>query len=217
MALALFDLDHTLLAGDSDYAWGQFLIARGLVDGATHQRENDSYFAQYQAGTLDIMAFLAFALAPLARLPRAQLDALHVEFMQERIVPMITPMARALVEYHRDQGDTPIIITSTNSFVTAPIARAFGVAHLLATEPEILDGCFTGHAAGVPCFQDGKVVRLREWLADRDETMAGAHAYSDSHNDLPLLSLVDHPVAVDPDNVLRAHAKAHGWPIISLR
>lgn len=217
MSLAIFDLDHTLLAGDSDHAWGEFLVTRGVVDGETYRSANDRYFAQYQAGRLEIREYLAFALAPLARLDRPTLDDLHRQFMDARIRPMITGPARALVERHRACGDTLLIVTSTNRFVTAPIAREFGVEHLLATDPEERDGRYTGGVAGTPCYREGKVERLREWLAGHDETLDGSWGYSDSHNDLPLLDLVTHPVAVDPDDVLRREAERRGWPIISLR
>jgi HAD superfamily hydrolase (TIGR01490 family) len=217
MALAIFDLDHTLLAGDSDHAWGEFLASRGIVDGDAYREANDRYFALYQAGQLDIREYLAFALAPLARFDRATLEALHRDFMETRIRPMITAPARALIEHHRTRGDTLLIVTSTNRFVTAPIARELGVEHLLATEPEERDGRYTGGIVGTPCYREGKVERLKEWLAVHGETLDGSFGYSDSHNDLPLLNLVTHPVAVDPDDVLRREAERRGWPIISLR
>jgi HAD superfamily hydrolase (TIGR01490 family) len=216
MSLAIFDLDNTLLRGDSDYAWGQFLIERGIVDGAHYREANDRYYAQYHAGTLDIMEFLAFALRPLAAHDRATLDAWHDEYMRTKVLPMITGEARALVERHRAAGDTLLIITATNSFVTGPIARAFGVAHLLATEPEVQDGRFTGKVAGIPCFRDGKVKRLETWLRDNGESLADSWFYSDSHNDLPLLERVTHPVAVNPDESLALTARERGWPIIEL-
>lgn len=217
MALALFDLDYTLLAGDSDHAWGEFLVEQGLVDGPAYREANDRYFAQYQAGTLDIHEFLTFALEPLARLDRATLDALHAEFLERRIRPMIAPGAPGLLEKHRRRGDTLVIITSTNRFVTGPIARLLGVEHLIATEPEEVNGRYTGRVAGTPCFREGKVVRLREWMRTNGATLAGSWCYSDSHNDLPLLEQAEHPVAVDPDETLRAEAQRRGWPIISLR
>lgn len=216
MALAIFDLDHTLLNGDSDYAWGQFLIEQNAVDGADYERQNRRYFEEYQAGTLDIFAFLAFALRPLARHERAVLDAWHRRFMEEKIRPMITPKARKLVERHRERGDTPLIITATNSFVTRPIALEFGIENLLATDPEEIAGRFTGRVAGTPCFQKGKVERLQAWLRANKQTLTGSWFYSDSHNDLPLLERVDNPVAVNPDPVLKAHAEARGWPILRL-
>lgn len=217
MNLALFDLDNTLLAGDSDFEWAQFLIDRGVLDRKTYEARNQAFYDQYKAGTLDIHEFLDFQLRPLSQYPRTVLDAWHGEYMRERILPMIRDSARALVDKHR--GEVRVIITATNSFVTAPIARAFGIEHLIATEPEIRDGTYTGGVSGTPCFREGKVERLEAWLAGRGESIKSvlkSTFYSDSHNDLPLLEQVDHPVAVDPDAALRAHAGARGWPIISL-
>jgi len=220
MELALFDLDNTLLAGDSDYEWAQFLIERGVLDRERYEAQNDEFFRQYQAGTLDIHEFLDFQLAPLARHPRAQLDAWHAAFMDAKVRPMIGRRARALVAKHRDAGALCTIVTATNSFVTAPIAREFGVAHLVATEPEIRAGSFTGKVAGIPCFRDGKVTRIEQWLAGIGQPLAsfqGSWFYSDSHNDLPLLEWVTRPVAVDPDEQLRRVAESRGWPVLSLR
>jgi HAD superfamily hydrolase (TIGR01490 family) len=215
--LALFDLDNTLLAGDSDFEWAQFLIEQGVLDREVYEARNRAFYDQYKAGTLDIHAFLDFQLKPLARHPRAVLDAWHREFMARKVRPMIRASARALVERHR--GDVRAVITATNSFVTAPIAREFGVEHLIATEPAQRGGEFTGAVHGVPCFRDGKVQRLEQWLAQRGETLKSYEKswfYSDSHNDLPLLRAVTDPVAVDPDAALRAHAERCGWPVISL-
>ncbi len=216
MSLAIFDLDNTLLRGDSDHAWGRFLIENHAVDGPAYERENERYYSQYQAGTLDIMEFLAFALRPLAAHDRATLDRWHREYMQTKILPMITPPARALVDKHRARGDTLVIITATNRFITAPIAREFGVPHLIATEPEERDGRFTGKVAGIPSYRDGKVERLKAWMAEHGATLQDSWFYSDSHNDLPLLSLVAHPVAVDPDDTLRREAQKRGWQILAL-
>jgi HAD superfamily hydrolase (TIGR01490 family) len=220
MDLVLFDLDNTLLAGDSDYEWAQFLIDRGVLDRATYEAANDRFYEQYKAGALDIYEFLDFQLAPLARHPRAQLDAWHAEFMDAKIRPMIGRPARDLVAGHLAAGSLCAIVTATNSFVTGPIAREFGVAHLIATEPEARDGAFTGKVAGVPSFRAGKVTRLEQWLSATGQTLERFDAtwfYSDSHNDLPLLELVERPVAVDPDDRLRDLAATRGWPIISLR
>ncbi len=220
MDLALFDLDNTLLAGDSDYAWGQFLIERGVLDGPRYEARNDEFFRRYKAGTLDIREFLDFQLAPLARRPRAELDAWHRDFMREHILPMILPGARALVARHRDAGDVCAILTSTNAFITAPIARELGVPHLLATELEVCGEGYTGRPAGTPCFREGKIERLNEWLASRGETLssyARSWFYSDSLNDLPLLERVTDPVAVDPDETLARIAEERGWPVISLK
>ncbi|MCB1913097.1 MAG: HAD family hydrolase [Zoogloeaceae bacterium] len=220
MNLVLFDLDNTLLAGDSDFEWAQFLISRGLVDQEIYEARNLEFYENYKAGTLDIHAFLDFQLAPLARHPRQELDALHREFMNERVEPMITPAARALVRSHLDSGALVAIVTATNSFVTGPIARAFGIAHLVATVPAQQDGRFTGLPRGTPAFQGGKISRVDAWLESMGLYLGSfetSHFYSDSHNDLPLLEKVSDPVAVDPDDTLRAHAQRRGWPVISLR
>ena len=217
MSLALFDLDNTLIAGDSDYLWGRHLVATGLVDAVHYERENARFYADYRAGTLDIQAFLRFALEPLARIGMEQLLALREDFMRQHIEPILLARARQLVERHRRAGDTLVVITATNSFVTGPIAAALGVPHLIATEPEMRDGRYTGEVAGTPAFREGKVTRLMEWLAASGEDLAGSSFYSDSHNDLPLLLAVESPVAVDPDPQLRAEAEHRRWPIVSLR
>jgi HAD superfamily hydrolase (TIGR01490 family) len=220
MRLALFDLDNTLLAGDSDYEWGQFLVDRGVLDRASYEAQNRAYYDQYVAGTLDIHEFLGFALRPLATHTRAELDRWHAEFMAARIAPMIAPGARELVRGHRDAGDVCAIITATNSFVTAPIAREFGVPHLIATEPEAKEGRFTGRVAGIPCFREGKITRLEQWLSGQGRALRDypdSVFYSDSHNDLPLLERVTRPVAVDPDEKLAAEARRRGWAVLSLR
>ncbi|MBK1643351.1 phosphoserine phosphatase [Thiocapsa imhoffii] len=217
MALAIFDLDNTLLAGDSDYLWGQFLAAEGLVDAEEYANENVRFYRDYHAGTLDIDAFLRFSLRPLRDHPRATLEALRARFVAELIEPIMLPAARTLIEGHRAAGDTLLIITATNAFVTAPIANRFGIEHLIATLPAEENGRFTGETAGVPSFRDGKVTRLQDWLAVHRQDLAGSSFYSDSHNDLPLLERVEHPIAVDPDPRLRETAAARHWPIISLR
>lgn len=217
MSLAIFDLDNTLLGDDSDYLWGQFLVAQGLVDGNFYTRENQRFYEEYKAGSLDILEFLAFSLKPLREHPREKLDALHQQFMQEIISPVMLPAARLLLERHRAQGDTLLIITATNRFITEPIAAALGVENLLASEPEIIDGEYTGRVSGTPCFQSGKVIRLESWLRENGQNLANSWFYSDSHNDLPLLEMVTQPVAVDPDETLADHAVSKGWPIISLR
>ena len=220
MKLVLFDLDNTLLSGDSDFEWAQFLIERGVLDREVYEARNQTFYDQYKAGTLDIHEFLDFQLKPLARHPRAQLDAWHDQFMREKIQPIINPKARDLVNKALREADLVAIITATNSFVTMPIARAFGVEHLIATEPERNGGEFTGKVDGAPCFREGKIVRLDAWLEQRGVGWEGVQEswfYSDSLNDLPLLERVGHPVAVDPDPTLRAHAEKLGWPVISLR
>jgi len=220
MRLALFDLDNTLLAGDSDYEWGQFLIDRGILEREAYEAQNRAYFEQYAAGTLDIHEYLGFALRPLAAHTQADLARWHADFMASRILPMVGAEARELVSRHLGRGDLCAIITATNSFVTAPIAREFRVPHLIATEPECRDGRFTGRVAGIPCFRDGKVRRLEEWLGAqgrRLDEFAESAFYSDSHNDLPLLERVTRPVAVDPDGELAREAARRGWELISLR
>lgn len=218
MRLALFDLDNTLLAGDSDFEWAQFLIEQGVLDREVYEARNQAFYDQYKAGTLDIHEFLDFQLKPLSRHPRQQLDAWHAEFMQRKILPMVAPGTPALLERHKD--DVCVIVTATNSFVTAPIARHLGVPHLIATDPEQVDGEFTGRVVGLPSFREGKVARLEAWLVAQGKAWADVEAswfYSDSLNDLPLLARVHHPVAVDPDPTLRAHAEARGWPVLTLR
>ena len=217
MNLALFDLDNTLLAGDSDYEWAQYLIETGVLDRDTYEARNNAFYDQYKAGTLNIYEFLDYQLKPLSQHSRRVLDGWHVEYMKKKIHPMLRDSARALVARHA--GDVRVLITATNSFVTAPIARLFGIEHLIATEPEQKNGEFTGGVSGLPCFKEGKLKRLEAWLAARGETLrsyAQSWFYSDSHNDLPLMQRVTHPVAVDPDAKLKAHAEANGWPVMSL-
>jgi len=216
--LALFDLDNTLLSGDSDFEWAQFLIGKDVLDREVYEARNLEFFEAYKAGTLDIHAFLDFQLKPLARHPRAQLDEWHEEFMEKHILPIISQKARDLVGSH--ENDARAVVTATNSFVTWPIAREFGIEQLIATEPEQVDGEFSGRVHGIPAFREGKVERLREWLTAHSlewDLLEETWFYSDSLNDLPLLSIVSHPVAVDPDETLKEHALEQGWQVISLR
>jgi len=220
LQLALFDLDNTLLAGDSDFEWGQFLIGQGVLDRELHLARNLQFYEDYKAGTLDIHAFLDFQLKPLSMHSRAQLDAWHALYMEQKVRPMMTEKARQLVNKHKVNGDLMVIITATNSFVTTPIAREYGVEHLIGTVPEEIDGQFTGGVFGVPSFKEGKVTRLNQWLEARGQKLEDFETtwfYSDSHNDLPLMKMVKQPVAVDPDPQLKAYAEENGWPIISLR
>ncbi|MEQ1556727.1 MAG: HAD family hydrolase [Gallionella sp.] len=220
MKLALFDLDNTLLNGDSDFEWSQFLIRIGVLDGELFAAQNLKFYEQYKAGTLDIFEFLDFQLKPLSRHPRSTLDTWHQQFMSESIMPIVTQASRNLVARHQAAGDVCIIITATNSFVTAPIATVFGIDYLIATEPEQKSGEFTGAVAGVPSFKAGKITRLNDWLSERGWTLdsfTDTTFYSDSHNDLPLMKLVQHPVAANPDDTLRAYAQQHAWPIMNLR
>jgi len=219
LKLALFDLDNTLLNGDSDFEWSQFLISIGVLDRELFEAKNLEFYEQYKAGTLDIHAFLDFQLKPLSRHALKTLGEWHLQFMRDKLLPMVTQPSRELVNKHLAAGDVCVIITATNSFVTAPIAREFGIEHLIATEPEHKDGEFTGNVAGVPSFREGKITRLDSWLAERGWTLDSFEDttfYSDSLNDLPLLLKVKHPVAANPDATLRAHAEKHGWKIINL-
>lgn len=217
MTLALFDLDNTLLAGDSDHAWGEFLVEESIVDAGDYQRANDRFYQEYLNGELDIMRYLSFALQPLARHRMPDLLRWRDQFMEKKIRPMLQKKAADLLDYHRNQQHTMMIITATNRFVTEPVAELLGIEHLIATEPELVNGSFTGGVAGIPSFQQGKVERLNDWLQSTGETLDGAWFYSDSHNDLPLLRQVAHPVAVDPDSNLEAVARENSWKIISLR
>jgi len=217
VGIALFDLDNTLIAGDSDYLWGCFLAEQGVVDGASHERKNRRFYDQYKAGELDIHAFLEFQLQPLAAHSLDTLVKLREQYLQEKIAPVLLPAAQALVDKHRDQNDTLVVITATNRFITEPIVAMYGIPHLLATEPEFVDGAYTGAVSGVPCFQGGKIDKLADWLEENRQSLDDSWFYSDSHNDLPLLGEVIHPVAVDPDEILEQHAKDHNWPVISLR
>jgi HAD superfamily hydrolase (TIGR01490 family) len=220
MNLVLFDLDNTLLAGDSDFQWAQFLVEQRVLDREVYEARNVEFYEQYKAGTLDIHEFLDFQLKPLSRHPRSQLDAWHREFMHQKILPLVTVPARELIKRHMLGNDLCVIITATNRFVTGPIAQALGISHLIATEPEQVNGEFTGQVSGLPCFREGKIARLEGWLDEHNLTWMSfleSWFYSDSLNDLPLLDKVTHPVAVDPDATLKAHAEENGWPIISLR
>ena len=217
MALALFDLDNTLLAGDSDYLWGCFLASKGLVDKHIYEEANLRFYEDYKQGTLDIHEFLSFALTPLAENDANDLRAMHEEFMEESIKPIMSTVGKAKIEQHRAKGDHLLIITATNSFVTGPIARAFGINDLIATEPEMENGQYTGKIDGIPCFQEGKITKLNNWLKNSGMDLQGSYFYSDSHNDLPLLEQVTYPVAIDPDEKLKILAEERKWPILSFK
>jgi len=217
VSLAIFDLDNTLISIDSDHAWGEFLLEQGAVDPVAYREANERFMADYNAGTLDMAAFLEMALKPLAENTPEQLAAWHQQFMVSKIEPNILPKAEELLARHRTKGDTLLIITATNRFITAPIANRLGVDDLIAVDPEIVDGRYTGRVAGTPSYREGKVTRLKQWLEGQEFTMDGAWFYSDSHNDLPLLEQVEHPVAVDPDETLRKVAEERQWRIMSLR
>lgn len=217
MALAIFDLDNTLLNGDSDHSWNDFLADHGYIDAALCKQINDKFYNDYLSGNFDIHAYLSFSLEFLIGKSKADLAPLHALFMQERVKPMMQAKAQALVEKHRQAGDTLLIITATNRFVTEPIAKAHGIEHLIASEPEYLNGHYTGKVVGTPSFHAGKITRLHEWLAANPIDLSGSYFYSDSHNDIPLLQLVEHPFVVDGDDTLIATGNAHDWAIISLR
>lgn len=217
MALAIFDLDNTLIANDSDYLWGEFLVERGYVDGKEFATTNARFFEDYKNGTLDILAYQRFALKPLSQQTMETLTQWHSDFMQTVIEPIVLPKALAAVEKHKAQGDRVMIITATNTFITRPIGERYGITELLGTEGEIINNRYSGEVTGTPTFQEGKVIRLNEWLKQENETLEGSYFYSDSHNDLPLLKLVDHPIVVDADDKLLAVAKEQNWQSISFR
>jgi len=217
MALALFDLDNTLLAGDSDYLWGEFLAEQGIVDRDVYEKENQRFYDEYKKGTLDIHEFQAFSQQPLVDNDTHKMLSLRGQFVEEKIRPIMSPASFELIAKHRDLGDILVVITATNSFVTQPIVSAFGIEHLIATEPEVINGKYTGKIAGIPCFQGGKVERLHLWMQEHKLSMQGSWFYSDSHNDLPLLKEVDHPVAVDADEQLLDYAKSQNWQVMTLR
>lgn len=217
MRLALFDLDNTLLGGDSDHAWGDYLCERGILDTATYKTRNDEFYQDYLAGTLDLSEYLNFTLEILGNTEIAQLDAWHRDFMRDCIEPIILPKALELIAKHREAGDKLVVITATNRFVTGPIVERLGIETLLATECEMVDGRYTGRTTDVPCFREGKVTRLNRWLEENQFSLEDSYFYSDSMNDLPLLEKVANPVAVDPDPKLRAEAESRGWPVITLR
>jgi HAD superfamily hydrolase (TIGR01490 family) len=217
VSLVLFDLDNTLIAGDSDHLWGEFLVEQALVDEQVYRARNDEFYRAYQRGELDITAYLRFALSPLTRFTFAQLAELHAQFLRDKIEPLRLPRAEALIAEHKARGDVLAIITSTNRFVTEPIARMLGVDNLMATELAVTGDRYTGEVLGVPCYQAGKIEHLQRWLEQNPHDLSDSYFYSDSINDLPLLQKVDNPVVVDPDPVLQAHAEAEGWPILRLR
>lgn len=217
MTLALFDLDNTLIAGDSDHAWGEFISERGLVDAQEYARANDKFYDDYVNGGLDCAAYLRFALEPLSQHSIEELDSLHQEFMGAKVSQMWLATADDLIKKHRSQGHRLVVITATGRFVVEPIVRQFGINEILCSEPEIKDGRYTGDFIEEPCFAEGKVTKIERWLEKTGEDLNGAWFYSDSFNDIPLLKKVDNPVAVDPDERLERHARELGWPVISLR
>ena len=217
MSLAIFDLDNTLIGGDSDFLWGEFLGEEGVVDANVYRKKNEYFYQQYDLGTLDIYAWLEFCLEPLTRYSMTELQELHHRFMIQKIEPILLDKAQNCINRHKERGDTVLVITASTSFVTAPIVKKYGINHLLATEPEIKGGRYTGGVSGMPCFQAGKIDKLMPWLQKNEETLTGSTFYSDSHNDLPLLELVDNPVAVNADKILTQIAEKKGWKVLNWR
>ena len=217
MSLAIFDLDNTLIGGDSDFLWGEFIGEEGIVDANAYREKNEYFYQQYDLGTLDIYAWLEFCLEPLTRYSMTELQELHHRFMIQKIEPILLDKAQNCINRHKERGDTVLVITASTSFVTAPIVKKYGINHLLATEPEIKAGRYTGGVSGMPCFQAGKIDKLMPWLQKNEETLTGSTFYSDSHNDLPLLELVDNPVAVNADKILTQIAEKKGWKVLNWR
>lgn len=217
MSLAIFDLDNTLIGGDSDFLWGEFLGEEGVVDANAYRKKNEYFYQQYDLGTLDIYAWLNFCLEPLTRYSMTELQEFHHRFMIQKIEPILLDKAQNCINQHKERGDTVLVMTASTSFVTAPIVKKYGINHLLATEPEIKEGRYTGGVSGIPCFQAGKIDKLMPWLQKNEETLTGSTFYSDSHNDLPLLELVDNPVAVNADKILTKIAEKKGWEILNWR
>ena len=213
VALAIFDLDNTLIAGDSDHAWGEYLVEKNIVSADLYKQANDKFLADYQNGCLNIEEYLSFALKPLADNNLEDLNRWRQDFLNTKIKPLILPKALELVEKHKQQGDYLLIITATNRFVTELIANEFGMNDLIATEPEKNASGYTGKVFGTPSFKEGKIIRLNEWLGSNEHSISDAYFYSDSHNDIPLLELVDNPIGVDPDDILRRHCETQKWPI----
>ena len=217
MSLAIFDLDNTLIGGDSDFLWGEFIGEEGIVDASVYRKKNEYFYQQYDLGILDIYAWLEFCLEPLTRYSMTELQEFHHRFMIQKIEPILLDKAQNCINQHKERGDTVLVMTASTSFVTAPIVKKYGINHLLATEPEIKEGRYTGGVSGIPCFQAGKIDKLMPWLQKNEETLTGSTFYSDSHNDLPLLELVDNPVAVNADKILTKIAEKKGWEILNWR
>ena len=217
MSLAIFDLDNTLIGGDSDFLWGEFIGEEGIVDASVYRKKNEYFYQQYDLGTLDIYAWLNFCLEPLTRYSMTELQEFHHRFMIQKIEPILLDKAQNCINQHKERGDTVLVMTASTSFVTAPIVKKYGINHLLATEPEIKEGRYTGGVSGIPCFQAGKIDKLMPWLQKNEETLTGSTFYSDSHNDLPLLELVDNPVAVNADKILTKIAEKKGWEVLNWR
>ena len=218
MSLAIFDLDNTLIGGDSDYLWGEFLCDEGIIsDRQSFEKKNDYFYQQYELGSLDIYAWAEFSFEILSHYSINELEAFHVKFMAQKIEPIFLEKAQDCINSHKENGDTVLVITASNTFVTAPIVKRYGINHLIATEPEIVSGRYTGKVSGIPCFKSGKIENLMPWLERNSESLKDSSFYSDSHNDLPLLELVDNPVAVNADKILAKIAQTKGWDILNWR
>ena len=217
MALAIFDLDNTLIAGDSDHSWGEFLVDQNIVDRQLYKKMNDKFYADYESGCLDIFAYLEFSVEPLTQFSLQELDILHQQFMRDIIEPMKLDQAETLINHHRQAGDRILVITSTNRFIVEPICKSLGIDEIIATDLQIIDGKYTGKVDGTPTFKEGKVERFNQWLKEQNTNNEGSYFYSDSINDMPMLLEVAYPIAVDPDPALRKEAESRHWEIISLR
>jgi len=217
MKLAIFDLDNTLIAGDSDCLWGEFLSEQGYIDSDAYQIGHQKFYEEYMQGTMDIHAFLEFQLKVLAENDRTQLEEWRKNYIDTKVKPLMLPKAIDLINEHRQKGHELLIITATNRFITEPIAKEFEIDNLIACEPELIDGQYTGNVVGTPSYAEGKITCLNDWLKDVEQTFEESWFYSDSHNDIPLLKEVDHAIAVDADDTLRTEAKKRNWPVISLR
>ena len=218
MSLAIFDLDNTLIGGDSDYLWGEFLCDEGVIsDRQSFEKKNDYFYQQYELGSLDIYAWAEFSFEILSHYSINELEAFHIKFMAQKIEPIFLKKAQDCINSHKENGDTVLVITASNTFVTAPIVKRYGINHLLATEPEIVSGRYTGKVSGIPCFKSGKIENLMPWLERNGVSLKDSTFYSDSHNDLPLLELVDNPVAVNADKILAKIAQIKGWDILNWR
>ena len=218
MSLAMFDLDNTLIGGDSDYLWGEFLCEKGIIeDTASFQKMNEYFYQQYEVGKLDIYAWAEFSFKVLTEYSIDELNDLRQNFIHQKIEPIFLDKAQSCINQHKENGDTVLVITASNTFITAPIAKMYGINHLLATEPEFKDGHFTGKVSGTPCFQSGKIDNLMPWIEKHNKNLKGSYFYSDSHNDLPLLELVDNPVAINGDPRLTSTANKNGWPNLDWR
>ena len=218
MSLAMFDLDNTLIGGDSDYLWGEFLCDEGIIsDQESFQKMNEYFYHQYEIGKLDIYAWAEFSFKILTEYSLDELNEFRQNFIETKIKPIFLERAQDCINKHKENGDTVLVITASNTFITSPIVEMYGINHFLATEPEFKSGRFTGKVSGIPCFQSGKIDNLMPWLDKNGENLIGSYFYSDSHNDLPLLELVDNPVAINSDKVLTSVARENGWPVLDWR